>query len=129
MTESNGHAALRRSTAYSEPSLFDANAGEAARDEGATAALEADTTLLSIWRGSAKIAVLALADEGREFSADDIVAQVGPPPAGRHNALGGLFLWAHNSGFIRAVGYRRGERPSAHARVQRTWVGRANVTP
>lgn len=103
--------------------LFDPATGKALRNEGADRALNADSEALISWRDAAEIALARLAAEGREFSADDVVAEVGPPPEGRHNALGGLFLAARHSGFIHHVGYRQGSRPSAHARIQRTWRG------
>lgn len=108
---------------FEQPMLFDPATGKALRDEGADRALNAGGDDMDDWRCAAKTALARLSDEDREFSADDVIAVVGPPPEGRHNAVGGLFLWARQSGFINQVGYRQGSRPSAHARIQRTWRG------
>ena len=108
-----------------QASLFDFAEGQRRRDDGADVALNSER--MTNWRGAAKVALLAYADTGKEFSADDITREVGMPPGGNHNAVGGLFLWAKNSGFIHAVGYTQGERASAHARVQRTWRGTRGV--
>lgn len=103
-------------------SLFDLEEGRALRDDGASHAGDgAPAALTSGWRVKADECIDRLAKDGREFSADDLVAEVGEPPV--PNMLGGVFLSASKRGMIRTVGYRQGQRPSAHARVQRVWAG------
>jgi hypothetical protein len=107
--------------------LFDLPAGQARRDVGAAAALNGDALSLALWRSAARASLTKLAHRGWEFSADDLVADIGPPPIGRHNALGGLFLWAVREGLVRPAGFHAAQRPSAHARIQRTWIGERNL--
>lgn len=96
--------------------------GRARRDVGAAAAGDAaPAVLVSAWRADADQALDDLVEGGQEFSADDLVAIAGEPPV--PNMLGGLFLGAARRGEIHAVGFRQATRPSAHARVQRTWKG------
>ncbi|WP_341250702.1 hypothetical protein [Euzebya pacifica] len=61
---------------------------------------------------------------GREFSADDLVDEVGlPTVTGSPNAIGALFAAAVGRGDIKQVGWRRSQRRSRHAGVQRVWRG------
>jgi hypothetical protein len=90
----------------------------------------------SAWRDKAKTTMDALIASELEFSADDLVNGMasGVPPAPRHaiagageppvpNMLGALFLATARRNQIRPVGFTQSTRPSAHARVQRTWRG------
>lgn len=89
--------------------------------EGAQAALDASWPL---WRMAAEEYLDVLATTGREFSADDLVEEVGTPPVtGSPNAIGGLFIAAIRRGLIVPVGYRRSTRKSRHGGVQRVYRG------
>lgn len=96
--------------------------GRQRRDEGMEAAgSTVPAVLASAWRDEAAKALETLAGRTDPFSADDLVAIAGEPP--RPNMLGPVFAQAARRNLIRAVGYTQGTRPSAHARVQRTWAG------
>lgn len=108
------------SLGYEELSLDDAL--EQARQERDRGGNQAVNAVHSHWRVAAEEAIRRLADTGREFTAEDVVDRIGPPP-GHHNALGGAFIGASKRGEIHAVGYRQSTRRSAHARVIRVWRG------
>lgn len=96
--------------------------GRALRDAGTEAAGSGTpAALASAWRAKAAEAMTTLARSGEEFSADDLVAIAGEPPV--PNMLGGVFMSAARRDLINAVGFTTASRPSAHARVQRTWKG------
>lgn len=96
--------------------------GRALRDAGTeVAGSGAPAALASAWRTKAAEAMTTLARSGEEFSADDLVAIAGEPPV--PNMLGGVFMSAARRDLINAVGFTTASRPSAHARVQRTWKG------
>lgn len=97
--------------------------GRARRDEGTERAGSGiNGPAASDWRLKAKDALKELAASGTAFSADDVVARAGEPPV--PNMLGALFLGAARAASIQAYGFTQSTRPSAHARTQRTWVGR-----
>lgn len=97
--------------------------GRARRDDGmAKAGTGTPGVLSSDWRDKAAEAMAELAATGEEFSADDLVEKVGPPP--HPNMLGPTFGNAARADLINAVGFRQATRASAHARVQRTWKGK-----
>jgi hypothetical protein len=100
----------------------DLSEGRALRDQGtAVAGDDAPAVLVSDWKAKAAEAMETLIQGGTEFSADDLVAIAGEPPV--PNMLGGLFLGASRGNRIQPVGFTQSARPSAHARVQRTWKG------
>ena len=97
--------------------------GVALRDEGmARAGTGVPAVIAQAWRSKAKDALTALASTGTVFSADDLVRKVGEPP--HPNMLGPLFAHHARTDIISAVGFRQAQRPSAHARIQRTWEGK-----
>ena len=59
---------------------------------------------------------------GCEFNADDVVAQIGTSP--RPNATGAVFLTMARRGVIERCGFKKIDRPSAHARTAAVWRGR-----
>ena len=75
----------------------------------------------SIWRSNAAQTIERLAASGVEFSADDVISEVGMPP--KPNMVGAAFLSASKRKVIHSVGMTQGARPESHARVQRLWVG------
>jgi hypothetical protein len=105
-----------------QPPRQDLQEGRQRRDEGMEAAgSTVPGAIASAWRTAAQDALKRLVATGRAFSADDLVEIAGEPP--RPNMLGPLFAQAARRDEIVAVGYTQGKRPSAHARVQRTWLG------
>lgn len=97
--------------------------GIALRDAGmARAGSAVPAAIANDWRSKAKVALTALANTGTVFSADDLVKRVGEPPV--PNMLGPLFAHHARLDIISAVGFRQAQRPSAHARIQRTWEGK-----
>lgn len=107
-------------TTFEQPPLFDLGSGETLRDNGVTAA-GSTTPGADTWRADADAALEILAQSRTEFSADDLVALVGPPP--HPNMLGATFLVASRAGLIVCTGITTGKRPTAHARMQRLWTG------
>lgn len=77
------------------------------------------------WRTAAKWSLWQLAQTGREFTADDVIAAVGlPRPAGlSNNAVGALFSQAARKKIIRRVGDTTTKRKLGHARRVSLWVG------
>lgn len=73
------------------------------------------------WRRAADVAIKTLADSGRPFTADDLVALVGPPVAPSGKAMGPRFSHAAQAGIIRPVGFRESSRVSG--RILRSWTG------
>ena len=105
-----------------EAPVADLAEGRRRRDEGTEAAGSGIAgALASAWRVKAAQAMASLAASGEEFSADDLVAIAGEPPV--PNMLGAVFLAASRADQINAVGFTQAARPSARARVQRTWRG------
>lgn len=74
------------------------------------------------WRAGAMAAVETLADSGRIFTSEDLVAVVGEPQ-GTQNQLGAVFLTASRRGTIVCVGAVRSARPGRKAGLVRQWVG------
>ena len=105
---------------FEQPPLFDLGAGETLRDNGVTAAGSTNPQAPA-WRADAEAAIEVLAQTRTVFSADNLVAIVGPPPI--PNMLGAVFLSASRAGLIVCTGFRPAQRPTAHARMQRTWIG------
>lgn len=98
----------------------DLTEGRRLRDEGAAAAGTTSPTA-EAWRSAAAEAIQVLADQGEQFTADDLVDRVGLPPV--PNMMGSVFLTAKRRDVINLVGYEPSSRPSNHARIQRIWVG------
>jgi hypothetical protein len=88
------------------------------REAGEQAALE----FASSWADEAFECIERLAADGLEFTADDLVEEVGQPASAA--AIGPVFRKAANAGLIRAVGYATSKRISRHNGLQRIWVGR-----
>jgi hypothetical protein len=73
------------------------------------------------WNEAAWRALVRLARSGAPFSADDLVAEVGP--AESPGASGALFRAAARSGLIECVGYGVSRRLSRHGGLMRRWQG------
>lgn len=104
-----------------EESHLDAYRAEvifAVRDAGEQQALGFDRA----WADAAEEALERLASAGYEFTADDLIAEVGSPSS--PGATGAAFAKASSAGLIRAVGVRTSRRISRHAGLQRVWRGR-----
>lgn len=65
-----------------------------------------------------------LARASGDFSADDLIEDIGLPNAvatNRNNAVGAFFTSARRAGLIRAVGWVRSRRAESHGRVVAVW--------
>lgn len=58
---------------------------------------------------------------GDQFTADDLVGEIGVPEWISTNAIGALFNKTARAGTIKAVGYTNAKRLSSHSRVLRIW--------
>jgi hypothetical protein len=92
--------------------------GEELRDEGMA---RAERAAPEEWKDAAWHAIVALANAGADFTADDVWAKVGfAPPEPR--ALGPLLVRAQKAGMIRNTGNRRSStRPEHHAFPCAVW--------
>jgi hypothetical protein len=109
--------------ATTDTPLFDLTAAEMMKNDGAASALASDRAWP--WREHAMAALLDLADSGRAFTSDDLIAQVGLPDMyGRNNAVGALFISAAKQGLIVKTGhYVKARRAASHARMLALWAG------
>ena len=73
------------------------------------------------WVVEAEAEIARLAQSGAHFSADDIVAEVGPAPS--TGAVGAIFRRAARAGVIEPVGVTTSRRVSRHSGLQRMWRG------
>ena len=81
----------------------------------------------SDYRSQVEAAIRWFAEDGQEFSADDVRTLVGDPPRGvSSNLTGALFNAASKAGLIRMVGYGTSARVIGHGNLTRRWVGRRN---
>jgi hypothetical protein len=103
-----------------QTSVFDLETARNRRDRGMRAA---ELNTWRPWRDRAEAGIIQLADSGREFSADDLVALVGPPVSSSQNAIGPVFAWAAREGLIECVGFRQSERSSRRGGITRVWRG------
>jgi hypothetical protein len=94
----------------------------ATREAGEQAAL----SFAREWADVGWDALVDLARSGRHFSADDLVAEVGPAPS--PGAIGALIRQASRTGLIEAIGYQTSKRVSRHDGLQRVWVGNRVTT-
>lgn len=106
--------------ASQQASLDDALAEARLRDEGMRSASRNTWTP---WKRAAEEALEVLAHSGHDFTADDLIAEVGLPVASSKNAVGPLFGTAAKQGLIRKVGYRISERPARRGGVVAIWRG------
>jgi hypothetical protein len=106
-----------------QETLFDLDAGERAKERGMDLASSSDRAW--DWRRRAEVALYELAETGKPFTADDVVAVVGLPDLGpgRNNAVGAMFSAAAKRGWIVRVGYRKATRVLSHGRVVAVWAG------
>ena len=63
---------------------------------------------------------------GREFSADDLEALVGPPdpnrdPNAKNNSIGSLFMAYSKAGKITVVGHKNSSTPTRKGGLIRVW--------
>ena len=95
--------------------------GQALAEQGmATADLNADRA----WRSRVDDAIALLAAGAGDFTAEDVRALAGDPPAGTSpNAMGALLHAAARRRWIRRIGYRPARRPSLHAHPIAVWIG------
>jgi hypothetical protein len=78
----------------------------------------------SDYRQKIEAAIRWFAEDGQEFTADDVRALIGDPPRGvSSNLTGALFNAASKAGVIRMVGYGISARVQGHGNLQRRWVG------
>lgn len=91
----------------------------AVRDAGEQQALSFDG---GAWSDAAWRELVRLARTGREFSADDLIDEVGLPDS--PGTCGATIGAARRAGLIRAVGYTTSRRVTRHGGVQRLWKGR-----
>lgn len=102
--------------------LFDQGAGLLAAEDGIGKALQAER--VGLWKAAA-FAWIARRQPGSEFTADDLVRELGLPDEGvnRNNVVGAVFSTASRAGTIRFAGrMRKSARVARHANVQRVWV-------
>jgi CTP:molybdopterin cytidylyltransferase MocA len=106
-------------------SLFDLDAGMAAKQRGMADALLSDRS--QPWQARASVALDRLVATGEWFTADDLVRLVGVPDAdhgqNRSNAVGSFFSHAARRGVIVRVGFRPSVRVMGHARTVSVWRG------
>lgn len=96
--------------------------GDRLRDQGMALAEAAVPT----WTDDARDAIDYLADRGRPFTADDLVALVGlprPSEPNRNNAVGAVLGGAARRGRIRRVADATAGRPLSHSRRLTVWEG------
>lgn len=73
------------------------------------------------WLRKAQDAVRQLADQGQEFTTDEVWARVPPPPEPR--AIGVVMRWAAESGLVvNTKRHRSSRRPGCHARPVTVWA-------
>jgi hypothetical protein len=96
-----------------------------ARDAGMAQAIRAQR--VQLWKQTAELWVACLLP-GMEFTADDLVREVGKPDEGDHraNAIGALISAWSKRGVIEWVGtFRKSERVEGHGNLQRLWRKRS----
>lgn len=116
------NALLRRET--SNGPLFDLPAGRRRRDEGIERVESGGGEAAKRWRDSARTWVKGRAQLPGEFNADDLRAELGPPP-GHFNQVGAVFLHAIRQGWIVRVGERPRQAENAHCQRIATYKGAA----
>jgi hypothetical protein len=84
-----------------------------------TLALDSAEARAAEWARRAH-ANIYLADTGWHFTADDIRALAGDPPA-HGDAMGAVFRSAARAGLIVCTGTTTSKRPDAHGRLLREW--------
>lgn len=97
--------------------LFDLEAGLAAKEAGEAAAL--GNAANAEWKVRAEKVLTAYVQLGVTFTADDLVRSAGLPPS--RNGVGALFSAWQKARVIRPVGWSRGRRQERHAGSQRIW--------
>lgn len=108
----------------------DLREGQRLGEEGGARAL---ANTLPAWKALAKATLLGLAKETYQslgdFSAEDVTAIVGMPPAvsGTHNGVGGIFQWASKKGLVKVVGRAPSTRPDRHGNNNNLWRGTAKA--
>lgn len=71
-----------------------------------------------------EIALKWLSEALGDFSADDLVEDIGLPnkvATNGNNAVGAVFSSARKQGMIRRVGWTQSRRPESHGRVVAVW--------
>lgn len=97
--------------------------GEARKQRGMSLA---DLAADAAWKERVDVAIGHLALAGEPFTAEEIRAIAGDPPA-HPNALGARVSAAAARGVISRVGYRKSGRPSLHSHPIALWVGSDHV--
>ena len=78
----------------------------------------------SEYRSRLEKAIKWFAEDGIEFTADDVRAMCGDPPKGvSTNVTGALFAAAAKAGLIHMTGYGISSRVQGHGNLTRRWVG------
>lgn len=103
-----------------QPTLFDPVEGRRRRDLGMA---RVDALVEHGWRTRFDRSVRMFAAVGEDFTADDIIEQVGMP-LGNPNAIGARMNALARAGVIVATGRTaKAKRPESHARRQTVWRG------
>lgn len=79
---------------------------------------------LAMATGWHEMALRWLSEANTDFSADDLIEDIGLPnqvATNRNNAVGAFFTSARKAGLIRPVGWVRSRRPEGHGRVIALW--------
>lgn len=92
--------------------------GKQLGEEGAERAFNAQS--VDDWRPGAEACIDKLIASGKQFTADDVTAEVGVPD--QPNAVGGLFNSRKKNMVF--VGYQRSKRTAAHGRPHGIWQGK-----
>jgi hypothetical protein len=103
--------------------LTNTNGHEAGKAASSLAWLSADPA----WSAEAWEWIVAKAEAGEMFTADDLVASVGVPE-NHPNAIGGIVRRASTKGIIQSVGVTQATRKESHGRLVRQWLGAAWVS-
>jgi hypothetical protein len=86
---------------------------------------------MGTWAVDADRTIAQLAEAGDPFSADDLIAAIGPPdpthaPNARNNAVGAAFSRARMGGLITVVGHAKSTTPTRKGGLIRVWQGVAS---
>lgn len=84
------------------------------------------------WRTRAERELLHMADSGKPFTSDDLVAVVGLPdsahnPNAANSAVGALFRTAHSMKWITPIGVEASKQPHRKGGMIRVWRGTRRV--
>jgi hypothetical protein len=102
----------------------DPQLGERLKEHGMKAAASYQASLNPEWSAKVDATITALALSRREFTSEDITANVGMPPSGSGSAVGARVNAAARSGRIVWTGkMAKAQRPNQHAALLKLWRG------